>query len=69
MNIWANTADMVEQVNSYNANEVLADSGLAPLSFSKGQFLYFAIQGHVPLQFLQIEPDVADYIVNHEHFW
>ena len=58
MNIWANTADMVEQVNSYS--EVLADSGLAPLSFSEGQFLYFAIQGHVPLQFLQIEPDVAD---------
>ena len=58
MNIWANTADMVEQVNSYS--EVLADSGLAPLSFSEGQFLYFAIQGHVLLQFLQIEPDVAD---------
>ena len=58
MNIWANTADMVEQFNSYS--EVLADSGLAPLSFSEGQFLYFAIQGHVPLQFLQIEPDVAD---------
>ena len=35
MNIWANTADMVKQVNSYS--EVLADSGLAPLSFSEGQ--------------------------------
>ena len=55
LNIWTDPSDMVEQVNSYN--ELLVDSGFAPLSFNEGQFLYFAIQGQVPLHFLQIEPD------------
>ena len=57
VNIWADPADMIEQVDSYS--DVLADSGMTPLSFNEGQFLYFALQGQVPLQFLQIVPDAA----------
>ena len=57
VNIWADPSNMIEQVESYN--KVVVDSGVAPLSFREGQFLYFALQGHVPLHFLQIEPDVA----------
>ena len=56
MNIWADQSNMIKQVESYN--KVVVDSG-APLSFREGQFLYFALQGHVPLHFLQTEPDVA----------
>ena len=57
VNIWDDPTDMIEQVDSYS--DVLADSGLTPLSFNEGQFLYFALQGQVPLQFLQIVPDAA----------
>ena len=57
VNIWADPTDMIEQVDSYS--DVLADSGMTPLSFNEGQFLYFALQGQVPLQFLQIIPDAA----------
>ena len=57
VNIWADPTDMIEQVDSYS--DVLADSGMTPLSFNEGQFLYFALQGQVPLQFLQIVPDAA----------
>ena len=57
VNIWDDPTDMIEQVDSYS--DVVADSGLTPLSFNEGQFLYFALQGQVPLQFLQIVPDAA----------
>ena len=57
VNIWDDPTDMIEQVDSYS--DVLADSGMTPLSFNEGQFLYFALQGQVPLQFLQIVPDAA----------
>ena len=36
VNIWDDPTDMVEQVNSYS--DVLAYSGMAPLSFNEGQF-------------------------------
>ena len=58
VNIWDDPTDMVEQVNSYS--DVLADSGMASLSFNEGQFLYFALQGQVPLQFLQVVPDAVE---------
>ena len=57
VNSWDDPTDMIEQVDSYS--DVLADSGMTPLSFNEGQFLYFALQGQVPLQFLQIVPDAA----------
>ena len=58
VNIWADPADMIEQVDSYS--DVLADSGMASLSFNEGQFLYFALQGQVPLQILKVVPDAVE---------
>ena len=57
VNIWDDPTDMIEQVNSYS--DVLADSGMTLLSFNEGQFLYFALQGQIPLQFLQVVPDAV----------